>query len=344
MTSDPLFAISVAVLVAAIYLVVLRLIDPNEKEPLWALTLVLSIGVLSSAIVVATVDADFRSLSLLGSSFTAELTKFAAIALGVAALEGVSRLRGWSEFNGVVDGVVYGAAAGLGYAVGLILVRELSFGGSVFDVVDNVSGWDTLWTNTVFGLREGIFGAIIGAGFGAALGARTPAARIGLPIAGLAVAFGLHVAYFEFSDGNSISGNSWRPLVALLLPIALIAAAMVVALGRERTAIVEELADEADSGTVTADELALLRSPGRRRAEYLRRIGHGDFDGWLDLRSIHNRQVQLALTERRARHETDSRRRQELEAEIARLRYSILDTKQGLATPDAVPASQGDLA
>jgi RsiW-degrading membrane proteinase PrsW (M82 family) len=342
--SDPLFAISVAVLVAAIYLVVLRLIDPNEKEPLWALALLLFIGAISAAIVTASVDEEFRSLSLVGTSLTAEVTKFVAIAIGLAALEGISRLRGWSEFNGIVDGVVYGAAAGLGYAVGLVLVRELSFGGSVLEIVSSGSSFDTLWTNAVFGLREGIFGAIIGAGFGAALTGRGGALRIGLPLAGLVVAFGVHVGYFAFSDGNSVSGDSFRPLVALLLPVALIAALMVMALARERNAIAEELADEAQSGTVTEDELVLLRSPGRRRAEYLRRIASGDLDGWIELRALHNRQVQLALTERRLRHESDPERRQEIKAEVARLRYSILEMRQTHAAPITAPTGEGGAA
>lgn len=344
MSSDPLFAISVAVLVAAIYLVVLRLIDPNEKEPLWALALVLFIGVISAAIVAASVDPEFRSLSLVGTSVTAEVTKFVAIAMGLAALEGISRLRGWSEFNGVVDGVIYGAAAGLGYAVGLVLVRELSFGGSVLDVLDTSSGFDTLWTNAVFGLREGVFGAIIGAGFGAALSGRGGALRIVLPLAGLVVAFGVHVGYFAFSDGDSISGNSFRPLVALLLPVALIAALMLMALARERSAIAEELADEAHSGTVTEDELRLLRSPGRRRAEYLRRITSGDVDGWLALRALHNRQVQLALVERRSRHESDPERKRAAELEVANLRNSILEMKRTVAAPAATPTSEGGAA
>jgi protease PrsW len=344
MPGDPLFAISVAVLVAAIYLVVLRLIDPNEKEPLWALALVLFIGLVSAAIVSASVDEEFRSLSLVGTSLTAEVTKFAAIAIGLVALEGISRVRGWSEFNGIVDGVVYGAAAGLGYAVGLVLVRELSFGGSILDVVDTSSGFDTLWSNAVFGLREGVFGAIIGAGFGAALSGRGGALRLALPVVGLVVAFGVHVGYFAFSDGNSISGDSFRPLVALLLPVALIAALMLMALARERTAIAEELADEARSGTVTEEDLELLRSPGRRRAEYLRKLASGDLDGWLALRALHNRQVQLALVERRARHESDPERKRAADVEVANLRSSILEMKRTVAAPAATPTSEGGAA
>lgn len=341
MSSDPLFAISVAVLVAAVYLVVLRLIDPNEKEPLWALALMLFIGVISCAIVVASVDPEFRSLSIVGASLTAEVTKFVAIAIGLAALEGVARLRGWSEFNGVVDGVIYGAAAGLGYAVGVVLVRELSIGSSVKDLIDASGPFETLWTNAVFGLREGIFGAIIGAGFGAALSGRGGALRRGLPLAGLMVAFAAHVGYFEFSDGDSISGGDLRPIVALLLPVALIAILMIHALARERSAIAEELADEADSGTVTEDELRLLRSPGRRRAAYLRSITSGDVDGWFALRALHNRQVQLALVERRSRNESDPGRKQAIEAEVAKLRGSILEMKQSVAALSTAPTGEG---
>src|SRR3954452_14895366 len=273
MSSDPLYAISVAVLVATVYLVVLRAIDPNEKEPLWALALLLFAGAVCAAVAVAGVDPGFRTLSVLGVAVTAKLAKFVAIGLGIAALEGIGRLRGWSEFNGIVDGVVYGAAAGLGYAVGAVLVRELSSAVGVFDLADAAGPLDTLWTNVVFGLREGIFGAIIGAGFAVALTGGGGPLRLGVPLAALVAAIAVHIGYIELADGNTVSGDGVRPLIALVLPVALIAVLMVQALRRERIAIAEELADEAAGGAVTDEELGLLRSPSRRRAAYLRRVG-----------------------------------------------------------------------
>src|SRR5438093_888081 len=50
MPVDPGFALSLAVLVAAIYLVVLRLIDVNEREPLWGLALALLVGAVGAAV------------------------------------------------------------------------------------------------------------------------------------------------------------------------------------------------------------------------------------------------------------------------------------------------------
>ena len=103
---------------------------------------------------------------------------------------------------------------------------------------------------------------------------------------------------------------------------------MVQGLARERRAITDELADEAAGGAVTEEEFARLRSPGARRAAYVGLLARLDFEGFLALRALQNRQVQLALTERQARRQTDPGRRAELEAEVSAIRAAILAAKQ----------------
>lgn len=341
MPNDPLFALSLALVVAAVYLVVLRVIDLNEREPLWALGMALGLGAVAAAIAGAVVDPGFRELENVGEAVTAEGSKLVALALAVAALEGVSRLRGWSELNGPVDGLVYGAAVGLGYAVGEAFNRELLSGTDV-GLSAGVSTLTLLWTTLLGGLSEGLFGAIIGAGFGLALAARAQVLRVVLPLVGALAAMAAHLGYAEFAQGNSLSGSFGRSLIATLFPLALVVLLMVYGLARERGAIAGELADEVDSGTVTEDELQRLRSPGARRAEYRSRIREGDFEGWLALRSLHNRQVQLALTERRSRKQKDPARRAELDAEAEHLRASIQEMKAGLH--GASPVGEGAAA
>jgi len=331
MRSDPAYALALAVIVAAIYLVVLRLVDLNEKEPLWALAVALLLGALAASVAGVTVDDSFRELDRWGEAITDEVAKVIALVAALAVLEAVGRVRGWSEVNGLVDGIVYGAAVGLGYATGEAFVREAAIGTAAIDTAQGAGGGSLLWTTLLHGLAQGVFGAILGAGFGLAVDARTPLRLVGAPVAALVAAVLFHVGYVAVGEAGSLDPGGaaqLRSWLVLLLPLALVAAAIAYALGRERTAIGDELADEAASGTVTEADLDLLLRPGARRARYAGRVARGDVAGWLELRAVHNRQVQLAMTERRLRDAHDEERRAGLQAEVDRLRVAILEHKR----------------
>jgi protease PrsW len=330
-TAGGAYALSLAVVVAVIYLIVVRFMDLNEKESWWAIGLVFLLGVAAAALLSLLASPAALALSTFWGALLTESAKFVAFAAGVPALAAVARSRGWSEINGLMDGIVYGTAAGLGFATGEAFVRELAFGGAVGGLIGG-GPLNALWTTALAGLSDGLFGAIIGMGFGAAVGARSAAQRVLYPLAGLAGAVVVHALYDVLARGNALGGSAAlvRAWVALLIPVAFVLAVMVFALARERSAIREELAGETDSGVVTAEELDTLQGFAARRAQYARTFMKGDFDGWLALRELHNRQVQLALAKRRASRESDAERRAETEAEVHSLRASILETRQEL--------------
>ena len=338
-TGGGLDALALAVVVAMVYLFVIRALDLNEKEPLWAVALVLGLGAVAGSVLYLAVDSTVLELQLWGGAIATEAAKVVAIAAAFAVLGAVSRLRGWSEVNGVLDGVVYGATAGLGLAVGVTFIRELVLSSNT--LVTTAGGGAELVTVSLLGLSEGIFGAIIGAGFGAAVVARDKATRFALPVVGVVVAVLAHVGYDFLRTGSSFAGATAVTLkwVSLLLPLAVLAAAVVHAVVREQRAIAAELADEAGAGVVTEGELALLRSFTARRAAYARLFFAGDFTAWSDQRELHNRQVKLALTEAHYRGATDPDRREQLLAEVQRLRASILELKS-----NAIVDATADLA
>lgn len=326
-TASGAYALSLAVVVAVIYLILVRFMDLNEKESWWAVGLVFLLGAMAAAVLPLLVSSTVLNLSTFWGALVEETAKFAALAIGVVALTAVARSRGWSEINGLMDGIVYGTTVGLGFATGEAFVRELAFGGAVGGLVGG-GPLNTLWTTALAGLSEGLFGAIIGMGFGAAVGARSAAQRIGYPVAGLVGAIAAHAVYEILAQGNALGGSTAlvRTWISLLIPVAFVIAVVVFALVRERRAIREELAEE--SGVVTEEDLGILQSFTTRRSRYASTFMKGDFDGWLALRELHNRQVQLALTKRRASREPDPERRAEAEAEIQQLRASILETRR----------------
>jgi hypothetical protein len=224
---------------------------------------------------------------------------------------------------------MYGTAAGLGFAVGEAFVRELSLA----DVIPfrDADPFDVLWTTLLSGLSQGLFGAIIGLGFGAAaLAGRLPL-RLVFPILAAAGAIIVHWLYRLIAGTNTGTGGLVRTWITLLLPLFFVTAVLIADLLREREAIAAELTDERERGVVTEEELALLRNPIARRRFYATMLLRGDFDGWGVARALHNRQVQLALVRRRATVEGDSDRQAETLAEIERLRTSIAALKSEMA-------------
>ena len=197
------------------------------------------------------------------------MAKFVAYFLGVVMFAAVARSKGWSEISGLVDGIVYGAVLGFGFATGEAFVREMAFGGVLGGAI-GAGPLATLWTTALVGL------------FGAAAGVRPIAKEIGCPVIGLAGAILVHLAYTLLAEGNALGGTAGlvRVWAALVIPVLLVVAIMVLALVRERRAIREELADERETGTVTEDELAVLSNFGTRRSRYIRALTGGDFDGW----------------------------------------------------------------
>jgi len=108
-----------------------------------------------------------------------------------------------------------------------------------------------------------------------------------------------------------------------------VVAVVIVALGRERRAIREELAGESETGAVTREELNVLKSFVAQRSRYAGAFIREDFDGWLAMRELHNRQVQLALAKSRAPRDSDPESQAASEAEVESLRAAVLEMKHG---------------
>jgi protease PrsW len=316
-----------SLLMAVIYLSIVRFADMNEKEPLWAMLLFFVGGALVAALVRVVAPADLE-LVVLPAAAAKELGRFLAIGAGVGVLALLGQMRGWHDFNGTMDGVVYGTTAGLGFGTGERVFQELLVGtlnvpgaeGGLF------SGFDRA---ALGGLAHGVFGAIAGAGIGAAADTRSPFLRAILPLIGLGSAILAHVGYLVLGRGNALSGTQGlvRAWVALILPVILIALVILWALSRERRAIKSQLADELSGGTVTSDELALLGSAIRRELAYMKLLFGFKLPALAKIKALHNRQVQLAFTKDQAARESDPERRARLDAEIQKLRSAIAEAR-----------------
>jgi RsiW-degrading membrane proteinase PrsW (M82 family) len=311
--------------VAVIYLLLVRFLDLNEKEPLWAIGMLFVLGAGSALVLNLTVSSTLLELTVLPSAAARETARFFAVASGLGVLALLGQMRGWSEIDGVMDGLVYGACGGLGFATGEVLARDL------FVVSVSLPGLEpalltSLGRAALSGLSDGIFGAIIGAALAAALHARSAVARAALPIAGYGGAVLCHAGHIELSHGNALGGMQGliRAWLGLLLPAVLVVLVGVFALAKEKRAIREQLAGEAAGDVVSPAELELLSSSFRRQVVYLKTLGSGRLAALLGLRALHNRQVQLALAKQRLGS------RSEAAGEVDKLRAAVLELKRTL--------------
>jgi len=311
--------------VAAIYLLLVRFLDLNEKEPLWAIGMLFVFGALSALVLNLVVSSTLLELTVLPAAAARETARFFAIAAGLGVLAVLGQMRGWSEIDGVMDGLVYGACGGLGFATGEVLARDL------FGVNMSLPGLEpALFTSlgraALAGLSDGIFGAIIGAALAAALHTRSALARALLPIAGYVGAVLCHAGHIVLSHGNALGGVQGliRAWVGLLLPALAVIVMGVLALAKEKRAIRQQLAAEAASDVVSPDELALLSSAFRRQVVYLKTLFSGRLAALFNLRALHNRQVQLALAKQRVGSRSDAA------LEVDKLRAAVLELKRAL--------------
>jgi hypothetical protein len=333
--------LAITLLMAFVYLLVVRLVDMNEKEPLWAVAMLFLFGGLGACALGLGANLAVLELRVLSAALAKELARFLAIGAGVGVLTLVGLRRGWTEINGLMDGVVYGAAGGLGYATGEVLLRDLLVGplSTAMGLGARSLSFSGVASVSLVGLADGVFGALIGIGFAAALYARTPLQRALFPLAGYVAAVAAHVSYEILGRGNALGGTEGlvRRWLALLLPVLVVALVMVVALAQEKRAIRDELGDEADTGIVTADELKLLRSAWAREALYLRTLLRGEWGAWLNLRGLHNRQVQLALAKRQAGEAGGGHVAARGTPEVQQLRWAIVALKRALSPSSAPP-------
>lgn len=193
--------IATTALVIVVYFGVVRLIDMNEKEPLWAMSMLFLLGAAGGVLLPWFVSPGILDLTVLPGASLREVARFGAVSLGIGALMLYGQLRGWQEFNGTMDGIVYGACAGLGFAVASELRSELMFASAALPGHQPglLSGFGTI---ALRGLSDAVFGALIGAAIGAATEARSAVARAALPVVGLVAAIIADAAYVSLAHGD----------------------------------------------------------------------------------------------------------------------------------------------
>ena len=192
-----LVALLGAIIPTVFYVLFLWWLDRYEKEPVWLLALAFAWGAVPAAFlsIVAEVAFDASITLVAGESLLADLASVSVSAplveesaKGVALIALVLLFR--REFDNVLDGIIYGAMIGFGFAL-----TENIF--AYFLPILSSEGLGPGLTNifmrtVVFGFNHAFWTATTGAAMGYARLSPQPLRRLFLPIAGWAAAVFLH--------------------------------------------------------------------------------------------------------------------------------------------------------
>ena len=198
----PAFLITYAVLQTIAFLLLIRLCDLYEQEPLSALAAMVVWGAVGATALSAGGNEWVRNAlpddvdAALGSGIAApiveETAKGIVLVLAVVVAWWAHRRYGFSKIAGITDGIVYGAAVGLGFAFTEdvhYLFTDVQLEGFLAATTDFASRRDFFGYDM---LHHAIYSGIVGAGLGLASIARNWFARIGWGLGGFLLAVLLH--------------------------------------------------------------------------------------------------------------------------------------------------------
>ncbi len=305
-----------AALAGFVYAWIVAWIDRNEKEP-WHMLLV---GLLWGAVVSAAIAGLLNSIAprLFGvelgtvAPYTEELTKGAILFL-------IFRYAA-NEFDDALDGIIYGAMVGLGFAT--------AENASYFFQYDPALGIGQQMQTFQFTLRVVLMGlaghatytAMTGLGLGLSRQTSRRWLQITLPILGLAAAIFAHALWnsravqgiFDRVFNQPQAWNFWQAAVRVALINGPFVAGVVIAtnlsLRKEAEVIAAQLADELESNHPYISPAAMFTAWGRYRARRQILWTRG-LPAWWTLRQLQRAFIELAFCKWRGKEQSAIRQR-----------------------------------
>ncbi len=324
---------------------VVRRIDRNEKEP-WRLVLVAAAwGAVVATSLVIWAESLWQEIAIrtlvpgpgfeVSTAYSAGILEELAKGSAVVLLFLVMR----NEFDDVVDGIVYGAAVGLGFN----FMESIAYMTNLYAIFapDGVGGYAAgfqWYARQVLGLFFGhaTYTAFVGAGIGIARQLPTTRKKLIAIAAGFVVAIAAHFSWDAWLTLFPIEQNNFliieihlRTLIMTGPFTAAVVALLLLGLHIESRALADQFRKEAalGSGAITPDEVPILMSPWRRFQQRMRVLGRGGLRAYVRLARLQTAQVDLAMERwHRERQEVDTplEAEQELRRQVIALRQQFL--------------------
>jgi protease PrsW len=290
-----MIAVVAGIVPMVIYPLFLYWIDRYEKEPLGLIVAAFLWGFIPAAIfsiifqLILGLPLDYMGLDettgeLISTIIYAPVTE--EVFKGMAVL-GIFLI--WKkEFDGVLDGIIYGGLVGFGFAaVENILYFLTSESSSLVGLI--------ILRAFIFGLNHALFTSLTGIGFGIARHTKNPVLRFIAPLVGLIFAMtahGLHNFTVSFAETEPALLcltflNGWGGILFVL-------GVMIYALYRERQWLVMELRDEVAANTLTQDQYEIAFSATKRWLILLSVLFSGGPAKWWRVRQYFDTLTELA--------------------------------------------------
>jgi RsiW-degrading membrane proteinase PrsW (M82 family) len=306
-------------------------LDRYEKEPLWLLVLAFAWGAVPAAILSAAVEMVFDAsiVALAGESLIANLASVSISAplveesaKGVALLGLV--LLFYREFDDVLDGLVYGALIGFGFALTenlfayfLPILRDEGLSAGLVNI---------FMRTAVFGFNHAFWTGVTGMAIGYARLSADWGQRLLLPLAGWSAAVLLHG--FHNAGASLVEQTLCLSLgVSLVLHwggVFLLLAVAYLVWRKESRWIQQGLAGEVERGALSPQEFDLLRSAGRRRQVRWQAWNRGGRAAYRQVGRYYQCATELAFKKAHARTLGDGTGNR---VEIERLRRELADSR-----------------
>ncbi len=332
-----------ALLTAIPYCALLLWLDRNESEPAWLITIALLWGATVSTVISGIFNDTFSAFAteLTGNQLAAE---FLAASLSAPFIEELSKgmailfifVLFREEFDNVLDGILYGALVGLGFAT----VENVMYYWQSGTTVGYGEMLGLAWARGVIGgiCSHVSFTAIIGCGFGLVRVLRKGWARWLIVPAMWLLGMGAHFAWNTFSGfilgtlslvtGIESAGAMYIlfvPIAALILQVPFVLLLMTVVIfvwQHENKIILYFLEDEPDD--VISEQQRLQMVPARRRAARgLARFFARGPARWWHQRRLHRDLIELAFVKWHHRVDEETTWSADQDRDVLRLRERV---------------------
>lgn len=262
-------SIAAAVVPTIVYVLILWWFDRYEKEPrrllwtafLWGAVPAIIISVIGESVLGEPLaQLGEQGAQLVASSVLAplveELTKGLALLLLCIFFH--------REFDDVLDGIIYGATVGFGFAMTenvFYFMNSFHQGG-----VESLSGL-VLMRSLVFGLNHALFTSIFGATLGYARNSKRTSWRWLAPLLGLLGAMLLHGIHNLFTSlADTLCFGLLISIAADWGGVLVILAVILLSARKEQQWIASYLRPEVDSGLITQQDYDMISSYRNRQA------------------------------------------------------------------------------
>jgi RsiW-degrading membrane proteinase PrsW (M82 family) len=293
----------VAALPVPIYAALVLWLDRYEPEPLWMLATAFFWG--ASVAVFFAIVINSVGFQVVQTAFNKDAAEFYGLVISAPVVEESAKalalfvLFFWKrdEFDGVLDGIIYAAMVGLGFA----MTENIKYYGAA------IAEGEAVGTFVVRGLfspyAHPLFTSMTGIGLGLARQSNRSVIKLSMPLAGFALAVVLHsgwnTAAFlteKFQSGLIALAAYFLVMVPVFIGLLVI---ITLALRREGGILREHLRCDFERGLLSFDEYQRLCCLRARMRASLHALSRGGAQAWRARRELNRVASELAFHRQR---------------------------------------------